>query len=222
MNARTVATTVSILAGLVLLFAVAAQRRELANTRGCHQRLFTQLQTKALAAEVVPVPETVSARPSPELLALRSKVTQLMARKNQLGSAPVENGQLQTQLAARGTNASALPPDYIRARDAQWVGAGTVENTVQSFLWSLRHHDTNALFQLLSAKSAESLAQTLEHLPAEDFFTEASLFPGMRIVERKPLPDGSIEAKVEMLPGQPEPGLFHFQFIQGQWKMDLP
>lgn len=222
MSTRNAATTVSILAGLGLLFAVAAQRRELSNTRKDQLLLLTRLQTNTRAAELVPASETVSTRPSAELLALRSKVTQLLARKTQLAGAQVENGHLQTQLAARGTNASALPPDYIRARDAQWVGLATIEGTLQSFLWSLRHHDTNALFQLLSTKSAEALAQTFQHMPPEDIFKEASLFPGMRIVERKQLPDGSVEAKVEMLPGQPELGRFHFQLVQGQWKMDLP
>jgi hypothetical protein len=222
MNTRFVSAGVLVAISLVAAAIVIAQHNQLTaladqkqKTEDASKRAPAQSESEASGQN------SSLARPSAELLELRSKVTQLMARKNELAGARLENEQLQSQLSVRGTNSSALPADYIRARDAQWVGSSTVESTIQSFLWALRHRDTNALFQVLTPRSIEDLRQQLQHSSPDDFFKEASLFPGMRIAERRQLPDGSIEAKVEMLPGKPELTAFHFELIQGQWKLDM-
>src|ERR1044071_24496 len=212
-------TTRVLIYSLLILICLAGvgiitQRRQLLNLRADQQQLLTLVETKSTALAFREEPIRSLPHLSSELLKLRSTVTQLMRKKNELASARIENERLQSQLTARGNNSATLPADYIRASQAQWVGTSTIENTIQSFFWALRHHDTNALFQVLTVRSGEQLSQQIQHSSADELFKEPALFPGMRITERTQLPDGTVEAKIEMLPGKPELNSFHFQLVQ--------
>ena len=48
------------------------------------------------------------------------------------------------------------------------------------------------------------------------------MLPGMRLVDPRQMPDGSIEAGFEFLPGEPMPDKLRFEKIEGQWRMDFP
>ena len=208
-----------VLTGLAM-FGVINQHRQLSKLRADQQGFLKR--TNSAEKEITQPSVSSSSRPSAELLELRSKVTQLMARKTVLTGAQTENETLHSQLAARGTNSSsgALPPGYVRASQARWVGQSTPESTVQSFLWALRNRDTNALFQILDTKSAEELRRALETSP-EDFIAASVAFPGMRITDQRPAPDGSLEAKIEIMPGESMSRPARFHLDQGQWRINL-
>src|ERR1019366_3312248 len=164
MNARVVIVGGLILLCLLAFVGVLAQRRELAQLRADQLQVFSQFAASSnLQADVQfnNSSDTGAARPpSLELLKLRSTVTQLIHRRNELAGVSKDNENLRSQIATRGPNASpgtALPPDYIRASQAQWVGLATPENTIQSFLWSVRNRDVTNLLQTLNVASNQQM-----------------------------------------------------------------
>jgi hypothetical protein len=233
MNPRILIIGATTLACLAMLVGIAGQRRELATLR-------TELQPPP-APEAVPgdSPAAPTATegpagnapgpgpvlsPSPELLRLRSQAGQLADRKRELAGARTENEQLRVQLAARGTNAPAgqpLPPGYIRRSEAQWVGANTPENTIQSFLWALQNHDLTNLVKLMMPESGQKMMRQAGDSP-DKFFEGAGMLPGMRIFNQQQMPDGSIQAEFEIMPGEPLPEKIRFQLMEGQWKLEIP
>ena len=52
----------------------------------------------------------------------------------------------------------------------------------------------------------------------EALFEEYGLFPGFRILERQPQPDGSVHLRVEVIPGQPVE--IQLRLINSEWKLD--
>ena len=233
MNPRILILYVSIPACLVMIVCIAGQRRELAALR-------SELQPPpapdamagdkpAAAAETegqpgnTPGPSPVMSASS-ELLRLRSQVTQLADRKRELTGGQVENEHLRAQLAARGTNTPSgqpLPPGYIRKSEAKWVGAKTPENTVQSFLWALQNHDLTNLLQLITPEAGQRLMRGAGDSP-EKLFEGFGVIPGMRIINPQQMPDGSIRAEAEFMPGVPVPEKIRFQMMEGQWKLEIP
>lgn len=163
------------------------------------------------------------ARPSPELLELRSKVTLLMDQERALASVQREHDRLVAQLAARRTHRAhenVLPPDYIRASQARWEGMGTPENTVQSFLWAVRHHDRARLLRLLTPGAARQFSQQYRN-GMDKNIDAMSRLPGLRIFHQTRLPDGSIKARWEFLPRKPMPPPVRFRLMGGEWKLDV-
>ncbi len=159
-----------------------------------------------------------------QLLRLRSQVTLLLARRRELASVRAENDQLGARLAAGRTNpaaATGLPPGYVLRSQAQWVGLATPDATIESFLWALRNRDVTNLLQTLAPADAQKLQHAFQRADgrAGDLFDAP--FPGMAIVNREPLPDGSIQATVELAPGITIPK-FRFQQVGGEWKMGWP
>ena len=55
----------------------------------------------------------------------------------------------------------------------------------------------------------------------EDYFHDANVLPGMGILNRKQLPDGSVELQVEMAPGL-NPAPIRMRQFGGQWKITAP
>jgi hypothetical protein len=223
----------SIVLCLASLAAVCVQQRQLAGLRNEQLQLLEQSGTsnpqpiEPATAEAVSTtaPELrPTAAPSSELLQLRNQVGQLKTRQRELQGAQGENDRLRAQIAVRGTNAAAggaLPPGYIRKSEAQWVGAATPENTVQSFLWAVRNHDLTNLLSLLTPEAAEKLKKEIGD-SAESFFKDTSAVPGMRILNQQSMPDGSIRAQMEFMPGAERPEKIRFYFVDGQWKLEIP
>ena len=163
-----------------------------------------------------------------ELLRLRSQATQLAARKRELAGVQGENERLHAQLASRSTNSpagSTLPPGYIRRKEAQWVGLSTPENTMQSFLWAIQNQDVASFLRTLTPESAQKMLPQggdPEAWIVRKSFKEASIIPGLRVVNQEPQPDGSIEAQLEIVPGQSsEQQNVRFRQIDGEWKVDM-
>jgi hypothetical protein len=223
-----VATAVCIAA----LWGVIAQRRQLENLRAEKQRQLERLSAPAKTAVPGPADTGDAAQaptpgsPSPELLRLRNEVSQLMAKQRGLAGVSNESHQLEALAAARATNTGApltLPPGYILRSQAQWSGFNTPDNTVQSFLWAAQNRDLTNLLQALTPEFAQQVMGQFQQkggAASNEFFQGLSHFPGMRVVERQPQPDGSIELKVEIVPGMPEQPI-HVRFLNGQWKLDL-
>jgi hypothetical protein len=226
-NARVVIIGGLILLCVLALVGVRAQRSELAQLRADQQQAFSQLAASSnLQADVqfknssaIGTARTTSL----ELLKLRSTVTQLIHRRNEIAGVSKDNENLRSQIATRGTNASpglALPADYIRASQAQWVGLATPENTIQSFFWSVRNRDMTNLLQTLNVASNQQMLHQIQTSP-DIFFDDISAMPGMRIVKQQPLPDGSYDLTIEVVPGEETAPTIHFELIDGQWKMDF-
>jgi hypothetical protein len=236
MSPRLLLLCATIFTCLVMLVCIAGQRRELAALRSELQPPPTPDEkvgdSLAAAAETegqsgsTPAPGPVTSVSS-ELLRLRSQVTQLMDRKRELTGARGENEQLRAQLAARGTNAPAgqpFPPGYIRKSEAQWAGASTPENTIQSFLWAVRNHDLTNVLQLMTPEAGLKLMQRAGNAP-EKFLEDFEGLPAMRVFNLQALPDGSIQAEAETPPGLEVTKIhfeIHFRMIEGQWKLDFP
>ncbi len=200
---------------------IVAQHRQLTTLRENKNRIQTPISQQPEQSSPSPYPSMPSTAPSPELLALRSQITQLTQRSNELAGVRVENEGLHSQLAARGTNSSgtvSLPPGYIRRTQAQWVGMSTPENTLQSFLWAVQNHDFTNVLQVLTPGSAQQFLREKGNSP-EEFFLDASSIPGLRIVSKQQ--EGTtIIAQLEFVPGQVIPDAWHFQLIDGNWKME--
>ena len=159
-----------------------------------------------------------------ELLKLRSEVTRLTARKRELGGVVAESEQLRQQLATNQANISAenrLPPGYIRKAQAEMVGYSTPENTVQSFLWALQHHDPAGLLRALTPTQAQALGPRFntDATAENSFFKDADRLPGLAIVSRRNLDNGSVELHVLFGPNTPLQ-TFRLQPINGEWKLD--
>jgi len=234
MNGRVVFSGFLVVVCLATLWGVWGQRSELAGLRAEHAQLQAQLAVSAdspaaaLAAEPAG-PGTTSPQPpllvTPELLRLRSEVTRLTERRNELAGVRAENDRLRAQLASRGTNGPGgfqLPPGYLRRSQAQMVGFNTPENTLQTLLWAIQNHDLTNLLQTLTPDRVEQMRtrvdQTNESIA--DFFHNAAGFIGMGILSRtQDTQDGSIVLEVEVIPGTPHEKIT-FRQVNGEWKID--
>jgi hypothetical protein len=202
--------------------AVLAQRNQLASLRA------GQVQTAsgnsggsqaAAGSSSTQAPDD-SEVASAELLQLRSKVTQLTARKRELAKVVEESESLKAQLAAAPTNSGGLPvPGYIRRNQAQFLGYSTPENTVQSWLWALQTRDVDKVLQAFSPDEARSMEAGMRaNGGAEQFFRRVGPIPGFAIQSREILPDGSSELQVYIAPQLP-PQKIELHLVNGEWKM---
>ena len=208
-------------------WAALVQHRRLAGLRAEYRQVLARISEPAEGKSLAPAADqptadssAMTATPSSELLQLRSQVSRLTEQKRELANARLENDRLRAQLASRGTNTPTdkpLPPDYIRKSQAQWVGMNTPENTLQSFLWALQNRDLTNLLQLLTPEARQQLTAQMGDSP-ERFFNEVAVLPGMRLFNQQQMPDGSIAADLEVMPGADSSRVV-FRLIDGQWKM---
>jgi hypothetical protein len=227
MNTRSLTIAVSTVLLLLLIIVAGAQNRRASTLHAQELALLTQPNETAPAAEPDAVTATrdgdlPSASASPELLQLRSQVGQLMQRRRELLSVRAENEQLRGRVSARNTSATnALPADYIRRKQARWMGQNTPENTLESFLWAIQNRSITNIESLLTPRSAAQFTQTIA-AQGDALFNESAMLPGMRIASQKRQPDGTIEATIEIIPGQSNSGgPLIFRMIDGQWKLDF-
>ena len=215
--------------GIVSVGFVVRQHRELAGLHREQPRLSVRNASgsdqpadgRSSAPDAAGISLAVGS-PSPELLRLRSEVSQLLARQRNLAGASNENAQLRAQIAAGSTNAPAvLPPGYVLRSKAQRVGFATPDNTIESFLWAAQNHDLTNLMQALTPESVKFVQERLEQ-EGEEHLLEFWHLPGMRILDRQPQADGSIVLKLEFLPEIPDSvEQLRLRLIDGQWKLDL-
>ena len=217
---------------LTTLWGVWSQRDQLAGLRREQQQLLAQVTARAdgsaspAAAETGAGPAAPRATlvVTPELLRLRNEVTRLTERRRDLAGERAENERLRAQLAARGTNGPGgfqLPPGYMRRNEARMVGYNTPDDTLQSLLWAIQHHDLTNFLQAYTPAEAEHLLASAAHSnrSIEEYFRSLVAYPGIGIVGRKPnTNDGSVEVQVVMDPGLPG-GRLLLQHINGQWRI---
>jgi hypothetical protein len=218
---------------LATLWGVWGQRSELAGLRAEHQQLQAQLAAVGDGPAIPAVgelggPGSTGPQPSlvvtPELLRLRSEVTRLTARRQELAGVRAENERLRAQLASRGTNGPGgfqLPTGYMRRSEARLVGYNTPDDTLQSLLWAVQNHDLTNVLQAFTPEIAEQLRAQVGESPQsiEGFWSKSVGLVGMRIVSREQdASDGSVTVEVEVVPGEsgPRPTL---RQINGQWKL---
>jgi hypothetical protein len=205
---------------------VVVQGRQLGELRTEHRRLVTEPESeKATAPNAVPAASNNS--PSLELLQLRNEVSQLTKRRRELNNIATENETLRVQVAVSRTNtAKAGSPlaGYIRKSTAQNLGFNTPEDTLQTFYWAIHNRDITTLTQAFGPEMLKQLQRQIEKSgrTGADFFKGSENIPPMRVLDREQLPGGSVKLKVGNLPGaEPAEQTIHFQFINGQWKLDM-
>jgi hypothetical protein len=235
MNRRVLLGGFLVVVCLATLWGVWAQRSQIAGLRAEQQQLLAQLAATADHAASPRTAEPTGATPAtpqpallatPELLRLRNEVTRLTERRRELAAARADNERLHAQLARRGTNGPAgykLPPGYLRKSEARLVGYNSPEDTIQSLLWSIQNHDMTNMMQAFASDQADQLMADIAQSKrsTEDYFRDASVLPGMGILSRKQLPDGSVELEVEMAPGL-NPAPIRMRQFGGQWKITAP
>ena len=249
MNRRSFLIGLAALLCLATLTTALFQREQLTVLRAEQRRLLAESATPAKDAAPVAVVEPASGAPdvSPELLRLRSEVTRLTRQRDELGSAAAENQRLRDQANQRATNAApgaplppgyvgadqhplhvvdltsvTLPPGYVRASQARLAGYSTPEDTLESMLWALHNRDVTNLLQAFTPGESRNLQKQAGGSGAglESFLQNAAAIPGLSIVSREELPDGSISMKAEIAPGLPFAPI-RFRQINGQWKMEM-
>ncbi len=154
-----------------------------------------------------------------EMLKLRGEVTRLRQQARDLGGIRKENEQLRANLKTGPGTAGGglLPQGYVRRRDAQFAGAGSPEATLQSMLWAIEHKDTNALFSLMDEDAARRLREGFAREGAEEFWKQAGMVPGWRIVGTEAVSDDEVTLKVEILPGETTEGM-RLKRVGNDWK----
>jgi hypothetical protein len=223
MKSRFVITVGSIGICLLMCGAVFMRQNEI-NTLRSQQELQLAQATNAASA-VAQAQDPMPSGPSPEmseLLQLRNQVNQLTQQKRALAGVQKENETLRAKVVERGTNSAVggLPPGYIRRRDAQWLGMGSPENTLQSFLWAVQNRNADNLLRVFSPESQQSILGQSGW--PDKAFDEMSVMPGLRVVDQEAQPDGSVKVRVEIAPGETNSiQKIRFHQIDGEWRMDM-
>ena len=209
----------SLTAGVAMLGAVAVQRLQVLDLRAEQQQKLAYA-----TAPTDPTPPQVASSPSVsrEVLQLRNQVGQLRRRRDELLPVRAEHDRLVLELAARGTNASGLPRNFIRKSEARLVGYNSPEATLQSFLYAIRNRDLTNFFQAFTPEGVSRLkSQGLESPDRlEKLFDDSQDLIGLSILDQKRQQD-LISANVQILPGVP-PTPILFRLVNAEWKMDGP
>jgi len=219
MKPRPFVIGLSLTAGVAMLGAVAIQRLQVLDLRAEQQQKLAYA-----TAPTDPTPPQVASSPSVsrEVLQLRNQVGQLRRRRDELLPVRAEHDRLVLELAARGTNASGLPRNFIRKSEARLVGYSSPEATLQSFLYAIRNRDLTNFFQAFTPEGVSQLkSQGLESPDRlQKLFDESQDLIGLSILDQKRQQD-LISANVQILPGVP-PTPILFRLVDSQWKMDGP
>ena len=220
MKARNLATALAWLVALGAVAAVLVQRSQIAALRtDSAQTPGPRTDASTGAQGETPSVQDTDAE-SRELLQLRSEVTRLTARKRELADVGRESESLQAQLAATATNAGGLPvPSYVRRSQARFLGYGTPQNTLQSWLWALQNRDFEKILQAFSPDESKALQTGIRsEEDLEKFFKGAGAIPGLGILNTQTKPDGTTELQVYVAPQIP-PQTIQLQLVNGEWKM---
>jgi hypothetical protein len=214
-----------------LLWCVYSNHQQLELLRASQQELLARLNPSPAADSPAAQPVSVASSPvSSELLQLRGAMTRLTAQRRELATARLENERLTAQVAARTAATLAPRPGFIEKSKAQFIGYNSSEDTVQSMIWALQHHDLANFLQAFTPDGAESF-MTL--FPSKDGgqklfenWDQDKKSEGISILSRTQMPDGSIELSIERSPGgdrpSGDPEKSRFYLINGQWKMGTP
>jgi hypothetical protein len=229
MTQRLLLIGLAFLVCLAFFSATLRQRGQLTALRAEQRRLLAESAAPPADSARVPAVEITAVTPgvsspsvSSELLRLRGEVTRLARQRDELASVAAENQRLRAQAANRATNATTGPPlpsGYVRISQARMAGYDTPEATIESMLWAIHNHDLTNLLQAFAPEEAQQIQKQADRSGAgrESFFQEAAAIPGLSIVSREQMPDGSISVKAEIAPGMPF-GPIRFRQINGQWK----
>lgn len=225
MNRRSVLTFLACLALAMSLGAMLHTRQKL------HELRQQQAAAPAQPTPAHSVPEAEPVSPAQEgvpleLLRLRAEVTRLNAVKNDLNAAALRPSPIAVAPGGHPqTNIVPLPPGYMRKSKAAFVGYSSVENTLQSFLWTIQNKDADRIVQAFTPDAGERLKGLIRQQGSEEFFKQAEKIPGMFIKERQELEDGTTELKLEIIPGLsdgPSSSSIKMKQVNGEWKIATP
>jgi hypothetical protein len=217
-------------ATLVAAGAFALQQRRLDELRSERERMSRSVPKSEPESDLVlstpRAPSTASAldlTPDEkiELMQLRDRVSTLRERQRALAAVSNVHSDLRVQwIAASNLASGRLPADYIRREQARFLGGGTPEAVIESFLWAIQHRDTNALAAILEPRSWARIQSDFQQRDPNVFFQSVEAMPGMRIAGSKALSDEYVELKIEVVPGQ-EPMPIHLRRIDGTWRIQM-
>lgn len=228
MNARQYIGGFSTLICVGLISGVFVQHWQLTKLRGQQEQLRI-----GISASDTPPMQTVesdsrdvidldSRRPSPELLHLRNEVGQLLEEKRELAGVREENQRLRKQVAFNKTNAPTgplIPPHYIRASKAEWVGLSRPQDTMQSFLWAVRSRNITNMLRVLTPEAGEKFLKLYAVSPSR-FFDDSSKLPGFGITKVEPVPgSGGTYMRVQFFLGINPGGNIEMKKINGEWRL---
>lgn len=233
MKGRQLLTPLLTLTSLVLALGAWRQHAYLERLKTEQQQLLANLSRATEPAPqepqdvsrgtfpVVSPPETAAAS---ELLRLRNEVHRLTQRTQELASVVSENTRLQAEVAAnRAKPAAPLPPGYIRKTQASLVGYKAPEDTLQSFLWSIRTRSSFHFLQAFTPAARDAMEKIMKQQgkSADDFFTMAQAFVGFDVLKSEPQGEDQVVLSVQITPDTP--GLsIPMQRIGNEWKISSP
>jgi len=210
-----------VLVCIVTVCAVALQRHELVSLRSQQKPKFSEHSVSVEKAVPDPALEaTASSADVRELLQLRNQAGQLRRQRDELLPLRAEHQALLEQLAARGTN-SALPANYVRKSEARLVGYKSPEETLQSFLYSIRMRDVGSLSEAFTPETAARMKSQVPSGPKslEKLLEDAQPMLGLSIISQKQIEENALLVEAQMLPGLPTMK-FLFRLTHDQWKIE--
>ena len=208
-----------------VLWGVAVQHARIVALRTDHRQLMEeQRSSPAVAAHErksnqepgdVPRDEPLA---SAELLRLRGSIAPLRERAREAAALCAENEKLRAEMAGRATNTSL----YLYRFQAGPVGYPRPQDTLQSFLWAVEHHDITNVLAAFMPERAKEFTAGLQASRWEEgaFFRFHDALLGLGILNQTPLDDGSVELKVQTNPDE-APKLVRLRQINGEWKLDV-
>jgi len=207
MNSRRWIHAILGLMGVAVVTATLIQTRQVFTLRA--EAMQLREQTEQQPAEVL---KTVTSKTATdvdvnlnqeeqmELLRLRGEYARLHQRQRELAPLQAENKALLARVAAAQANekpgAVAVPPGYIKRKDARFAGYGTPEAALESSFWAIANRDTNTLLHIMP-----QIAHVFFGAEAEKSWKEAGILPGFRILKNEPRSDSRVSLTIEMLPG---------------------
>lgn len=227
MNNRLLLLCGSVAACVVTVALVVAQQRELTTLRAQQQEWPSQPPESAATPDTVsnqlPATQTENHAPSIALLKLRGEIGQLERRKRELADADKENARLRTQIVTQlpnGPGGIKLLPGFVRKSEAKFLGYDSPENTLQTLLWAIQNRDTDRFVQAFDPEMASRMKAEIQQRSPGDFFKEANVLPGLRIVGRESGEEDTVTLKVEMIPGdETDSRSIQFKRFEGQWRL---
>jgi hypothetical protein len=200
---------------LVMLWGVYAQQQQLARLRAEQQQSVDRFNVSAPEASTAAAASPAVTPSSSELLRLRSEVAQLTRQRRDLSAAQAENDRLQTRIAMRVTNKVESAGVFIRSSEARFSGYSTPEATLQTTVWAMQNHDFTNFVQSFTPEMASDFMK--EGRP-EEFTKSIDTPPGVRILGRTQMPDGSVQLTIQ--PENSEKAeKTRFYLINGAWKI---
>jgi len=213
-------SALSVLISACAVWGVIHQHKTVAALRAEQETRLNQIsKTPTVGTAVVAAPAAQSLNPPSDLIQLRAEFASLTRRRRELEPVRAENESLRAKLAqavngAPGAGAGADGANYIRKNQARMAGYNTPEDTIQTVMWAMNNHDTNALLEAFDPQMVPQITKEFER----NGFDGAEALVRVKIVSRQTLPDGRVQLSIQS-DAAPDPEPVTFSLIGGKWRI---